>query len=81
MYENKNYEGIYYSRFVASYVREGGNFIIDDQWLFKEWLRQLIINGKPIPENVIREIYNYGTNGKMELEWNAYEFLKKNGKR
>jgi hypothetical protein len=76
MFENKNYEGIYYSRFVASYCRSGGSLENRKCWLFKEWLEQLIINEKPIPQDIVKEIYDYGINGKMELEFDAYEFLK-----
>lgn len=74
MFENKNYEGIYYSRFIASWANEGGSF---KRGAFKEWLRTLKINGKEIPEDIIREINELATNGKMELETLAREFIKK----
>lgn len=77
MFENKTYEGIHYSRFVASYVKEGGSLERKKQYIFEEWLNQLKINDKPIPKDIVQDIYNYGTNGKMELEFNAYAFLKK----
>ena len=70
MFENKVYEGIHYSRFVASFSKKG---VVN--YKFRKWLEQLIINGKPIPEDVIDEIYNYGTNGKLELETAAFRFL------
>lgn len=76
MFENKNYEGIYYSRFVASYTNKGGK----TDWKFKEWLKELVINGNQIPEEVIKEIYDYATNGKLELEMNAEAFLKVHSK-
>lgn len=77
MFENKQYEGIYYSRFLASWCNAGGSFGQRTGWLFKDWLRQLIINGKPIPEEIVNDIYNYASNGKMELEGNAKVFLAK----
>ena len=41
----------------------------------KDWLRQLTINDKPIPEEAIMEIYNFATNGKLELQANARNFI------
>lgn len=67
MFENKSYKGIYYSRFVASWT----NTIGKTNWAFKAWLHHLTIDGEPIPEDIIQEIYDYGTNGKLELETNA----------
>lgn len=72
MFENKIYEGIYYSRFVASWTNEVGSITHD----FKDWLRTLTINGKKIPENIIQEIYEFGCNGKLELELSAKGFYK-----
>lgn len=71
MFENKNYKMIYYSRFVASWINAGGKL----DWKFKTWLHQLEIDGELIPEDIIDEIYNYATNGKLELEENAKRFL------
>lgn len=73
MFENKIYEGIHYSRFVASWNKICGKVNFE----FKLWLNTLTINGKPIPENVIDEIYNFGTNGKLELEENIRTYLDK----
>lgn len=74
MFENKIFEGIYYSRFIASYVNVRGKINPDE---FKDWLRSLTINGKKIPEDVIYDIYNLGTSGKLELETNLKYYLKK----
>ena len=74
MFENKIYENIYYSRFAASWVRAGGGKF---NWRFKDWLKQLVINGKYIPEEIVNEIYNYAENGKLELETNAENFIRK----
>lgn len=75
-FENKSYEGIYYTRFIMSWVRSGGSLTVRSSWRFEEWLRTLTINDKKIPENVIGEIMFLATNGKMELEDSAYEYLK-----
>ena len=72
MFENKIYEDIYYSRFVASWVKAGGGKI---DYRFEDWLATLEINGKKIPYDIIREIYLYGENGKLELELSAEKFL------
>ena len=69
--ENKVFRGIHYSRFVASWTNMGGK----TNWMFKAWLAQLTINDEPIPEEIVQDIYDYGTNGKMELEQNAKAFL------
>ena len=74
MFENKVFEGIYYSRFIASYVNVRGKI---NPYEFRDWLRSLTINGKKIPEEVIYDIYNLGTSGKLELEENLKNFLKK----
>lgn len=74
-FENKIYEGIHYSRFIASWVKVGGELRSRNAWIFQDWLRQLIINGNPIPEEVIMEIYNFATNGKLELQENARKFI------
>lgn len=74
MFENKIIEGIYYSRFVASWInatsRKGASKLA-----FKTWLRQLVINGRHLTEEEVRDLYNYATNGKMELEDNITHFL------
>lgn len=75
MFENKTFEGIYYSRFVASYVKVRGKIYLDE---FEAWLRQLTINGKQMPDNVIQDICELGTNGKLELESNLKMWIKSN---
>lgn len=70
---NKEYEGILYSRFLASWIHEGGS----NDFRFGEWLRSLVINGKNIPEEIVNEIidFNYYFVGKCELESEARKFL------
>ena len=72
MFENRVIEGIHISRYVVSWVKEGGKL----NYTFKEWLRSLTINGRKLTEDDIRDIYNFGTNGKLELETDAKQFLK-----
>ena len=71
MFENKKFEGIYYSRFVASWVNTNGKIYRDE---FMEWLKTITVNGKHLPEEVIYEITEMGTNGKLELEIQARQF-------
>lgn len=72
-FENKIIDGIHASRYVASYTHKVGKI----NFLFKDWLRQLVINGRNLTEEEIRYIYNYATNGKLELEDNAVVWLDK----
>ena len=71
-FENKEFEGVHYSRFIASFAKEGGNV---RSMSFKRWLRQLVINGKSMPEEVVNDIYFIAANGKLELEDDAAMFL------
>lgn len=80
MFENKEFEGIYYSRFIASWIKVGGELRTRNAYLFKDWLRTLTINDKKIPEDIIMEIYNFATNGKLELQTLASRFLENGGK-
>jgi len=73
---NKCFEGIYYTRFIVSWVNGTGEPVNGNYRKFRQWLRGLTINGKAIPEEVIDEIYFIGSNGKMELEDNARAFFK-----
>ena len=74
MFENKEFEGIYYSRFIASYANVRG--INDHFGSLRVWLRTLTINGKKMPEDVVWDIYNMATSGKLELEANCRNFFK-----
>lgn len=85
MFENKKFEGIRYSRFIASWYVSGGKRIrshVDSENrpnYFVRWLRQLRVNGLQIPDDVIHDIVELATIGKAELEWNCEYFLKENG--
>lgn len=72
MFENRIIEGIHISRFVASWVNKGGKLNFE----FKEWLKTLTINERKLTDEEIQDIYNFGTNGKLELEILATKFLK-----
>lgn len=77
MFENRIIENIHMSRFVVSWVKEGGKL----NYEFKDWLKSLTINGRKLTDDEIRDIYNFATNGKMELEDSARRFLtQKEGK-
>lgn len=85
MFENKVFEGIYYSRFIASWYIAGGHRIrsyADSEKTpneFVRWLKQLRINDKSMPDDVIRDILEMATNGKLELESDAKAFFKEIG--
>lgn len=72
-FENRLIKGIHKSRYVASWMKAGGNFF-QGGGSFKKWLRQLIINNEHLTEEEIKEIYQFATNGKLELEINARKF-------
>lgn len=85
MFENKAFEQIYYSRFIASWYVSGGERIHSHADsakrpnYFVRWLRQIRVNDRELPEDVIHDIVELATNGKAELEWNCTKFRKENG--
>lgn len=74
MFENKLIEGIYVSRFVASWHDAGGGTYRK----FKSWLSSLIINGRKLTQEEINYIAHFAYNGKLELEESARRFLREN---
>ena len=73
MFENKlTHNGIHYSRYIASWKREGGK--IFGKGLFERWLKET----QELTDEEIREIMLLATNGKFELESSAREFMKEN---
>jgi hypothetical protein len=85
-FENKiSSQDIYYSQYIASWVKSGGNFdkeilaesgyIVDIVWLgeFRGWLRSI-----GLPENEVYEIAKLADDGKLELEESAKAYLKGN---
>ena len=73
MWENKldSKYGIYYSRWIASWIKEGGTVSRGGLWLMKDWLRSLDLN-----EEDIKAITFLADNGKLELENSASDFLE-----
>lgn len=60
---------VYYSRLIASWKNVGGERY---PWLFDEWLKSLGLN-----EGAVTECFEMYTNGKLEAERSADQFLKK----
>ena len=70
-FENAKVRGIHISRYIASWVREGGSLSKKD-FLFEMWLEELGLN-----EDEIAQIMFLANNGKMELEHSAKRFIEK----
>lgn len=69
-FENaKTHNGIYYSRYIASWRRQGG--MIYPYGLFEKWLKEV----EKLTDEEISDIMLLATNGKMELEQSAKEFM------
>lgn len=75
-------QGIHYSRYIASWAKEGGNFLgyyerlehdgkIRERSPFCQWLASLGLN-----EEEIYEIWKMAASGKMELESSAMRFMR-----
>jgi hypothetical protein len=73
MFKNNLIGEIHETRFIASWLRAGGQlYYVDDVDDFCKWLSSLGLN-----EDEVYHIRNMATCGKMELEHNAREFLNK----
>ena len=71
MFENGNFNGIYYSRFIASWVRKGGNLRTGkDITLFRAWLTEIGCD-----DETVDKITFLASNGKLELENSAEKFI------
>ena len=72
MFENKIIKGVHASRFIMSWIRQGGNITwiegIND---FKEWLKSLGLS-----KEEVNDICEMATNGKLELEISAKNFIE-----
>ena len=77
-FENRTECGIHPTRFIMSWVREGGTFsrMGDGYDEFRDWLKTLTIDGKKLSENDLNQIMFLAFEGKMELEYSARAFLK-----
>ena len=72
MFENGNFNGIYYSRFIASWVRKGGMLKTGhDISMFRKWLTEIGCD-----DETVDKITFLASNGKLELENSAARFLK-----
>lgn len=71
MFENGNFNGIYYSRFIASWVRKGGMLKTGhDVSMFRSWLTEIGCD-----DETVDKITFLAFNGKLELENSAEKFL------
>ena len=85
MFENKVAFGeVYYTRIIASWINEGGESPriacrrLGQTSKFEKWLGTLKWNGKMLTDDEIKDILELATNGKMEFEHSAREFIKQN---
>ena len=70
-FENaKTRNGIYYSRYIASWQNAGGE--IAPYGLFERWLREV----EKLTDEEISDIYILATNGKLELQESARAFMR-----
>ena len=75
-FENFTINGIYATRFIASWLKEGGKLKNgSDLALFRTWLRTLKLSNEEVDR-----ISFLVTNGKLELEMSAQDFLEENDK-
>ena len=80
-FENKTFQGVHYSRFIASWTKAiirnppSGIDKYDTPARFEAWLSTLSVCGRRIPYSVRKEILFLYENGKLELEESAKEFL------
>jgi len=73
MFENKMIKGVHASRYIMSWIREGGEL----HWRagiseFNDWLKSLNLT-----DDEMEPIIEIAQNGKMELEVSAGRFLNK----
>ena len=72
MFEYGNFNGIFYSRFIASWVRKGGMLKTGhDISMFRSWLTEIGCD-----DETVDKITFLASNGKLELENSAERFLK-----
>lgn len=75
-FENFTINGIYATRFIASWLAEGGKLKNgSDLCLFRTWLRSLKLTNEEVDR-----ISFLVTNGKLELKMSAQEFLEEHDK-
>ena len=78
MWKNETECGIHVTRFIMSWVRSGGELRYGKDYEdFEEWLNTIKVDGKNLSDQDVNHIMDLATNGKMELEYLAKEFLKR----
>ena len=68
MLENKKFNDVHYSRFIASWRNAGGKYF---DGAFEDWLKSYGLS-----DSEVREVVDMAIIGKLELEWNAADFIK-----
>lgn len=72
MFENKLINGIYASRYIASWLVAGGTlYYVEDVDNFCEWLLSMNLT-----DSEVLYIRHLATNGKLELETTAKKFVQ-----
>ena len=72
MFTNKQINEIYETRYIASWLKAGGNLYYgEDIDEFSEWLKSLGLS-----DDEVYHLVNMATCGKLELEVNAKSFIK-----
>lgn len=71
-FENTIIHGIHISRYIASWYIAGGGQLKGRRnvTMFKNWLRHLGLD-----EDEVMAVFMFATNGKLELQDNAKEFI------
>ncbi len=77
-FKNEIINGIHCSRYIASWCTAGGELHGSKRrdGEFIDWLKNLFINGRFLTDEEVTFIHQFASNGKLELEINAKEFLK-----
>lgn len=74
MLENKKINGVHATRFIASWIKSGGDLYSCEGFEgFTNWLKSLGLS-----EEDIHDVHEIATMGKLELEYLAKQFLKNN---
>ena len=88
MFNNEIIRGIFISQYIASWARKGGKFY--ERWYYDEkgkltsthdfigYLKSLVIDGEHLTDDEIYKIYSFATNGKLELEELAKDYIANN---
>ena len=73
MFDNKLINGVYASRYIASWVRAGGGlYYVEDIRNFYKWLLSM-----GFTEDEAQHVKRLAENGKLELEIQAKQFIGK----